>query len=286
MLEEVFALADRYTVLRDGRSVACGRIADVDARALVAHMVGRDVGELYPRSNRTPGEVVARVDRLAGARLPREASLELRRGEVLGIAGLIGAGRTELLRALFGLDAVVRGELSVLALSGPASPRARWEQGVGMVSEDRQGEGLALSLAVADNLCLPLLPNFPRGLDRAAAPWIDRLGIRCASPRQTVSSLSGGNQQKVALARLLAADCDLLFLDEPTRGIDVGAKAEIYALIDELARAQRAILLVSSYLPELLGLCDRIAVMSRGRLGPARPARGLDPHSILLEATA
>ena len=291
VLEEVFALADRFAVLRDGRSVASGRIADVDARALVAHMVGRDVGELYPHSVRTPGEVVARVEGLAGVRRPREASLELRRGEVLGIAGLVGAGRTELVRALFGLDPVARGDISVLALEGSATPRARWRQGVGMVSEDRQREGLALSLAVADNLFLPKLPGFSRPIDRAALPWLERLGVRCASPREPIARLSGGNQQKVALARLLAAGCDLLLLDEPTRGIDIGAKAQIYALIDELARgdpaagrAPCAILLVSSYLPELLGLSDRIAVMSKGRLGPARPARDLDAHAILLEA--
>jgi ribose transport system ATP-binding protein len=292
VLEEVFALADRFTVLRDGRSVASGNIADVDARALVAHMAGRDVGEVYPRSSRTPGEVVLRVEQLAGVRLPRDASLELRRGEVLGVAGLVGAGRTELLRALFGLDPIARGEVTAIALSGPASPRARWEQGAGMVSEDRAGEGLALGLSVGENLLLPSLPRFPRATDRAAAPWIERLRIRCSSPRQLAGRLSGGNQQKIALARLLAADCDLLLLDEPTRGIDVAAKAEIYALVDELARpdtgsgrAPRAVLLVSSYLPELLGLCDRIAVMRRGELGPARPARELDLHSILLEAT-
>jgi ribose transport system ATP-binding protein len=292
VLEEVFAVADRYTVLRDGRSVASGPIAGVDARSLVAHMVGRDVGEIYPRSARSPGDVVARIENLAGVRLPRAASLEIRRGEVLGLAGLVGAGRTELLRALFGLDPVLRGEISVLALRGPASPRARWAQRVGMVSEDRQGEGLALSLSVADNLCLPSLRALsraglatPRAVERSAAPWIDRLRVRCRSPREQVALLSGGNQQKVALARLLAADCDILLLDEPTRGIDVAAKAEIYALIDELARAGRAVLLVSSYLPELLGLCDRIAVMSRGRLGPARPAADLDAHGILLAAT-
>ena len=285
VLEEVFALADRFLVLRDGRSVASGHLADVDARALVAHMAGREVGDVYPRSARAPGEVVLRVQNLAGARLPRDASLEIRRGEVLGIAGLVGAGRTELLRVLFGLDPIARGEVSLLALSGSASPGARWAQGAGMVSEDRQGEGLALGLSVGENLLLPALPRFPRAVDRAAQPWIERLCVRCASPRQPVGRLSGGNQQKVALARLLAADCDLLLLDEPTRGIDVAAKAEVYALVDELARGGRAVLLVSSYLPELLGLCDRIAVMRRGALGPARPTRELDLHAILLEAT-
>ena len=295
VLDEVFALADRFVVLRDGRSVAAGRLADVGARALVAHMAGRDVGELYPRSPRAPGEVVLRLDGLSGVRLPRGASLELRRGEVLGIAGLVGAGRTELLRAIFGLDPVARGGISVLSLSGPATPHERWGQGAGFVSEDRQKEGLALGLTVADNLCLPSLPRLagPGALEAAAAPWIERLRIRCTSPSQSIGRLSGGNQQKVALARLLAADCDLLLLDEPTRGIDVGAKAEIYALVDALARGDlardvrpRAVLLVSSELEELLGLSDRVAVLRRGVLGPARSARGLDLRDVLHEATS
>jgi ribose transport system ATP-binding protein len=216
---------------------------------------------------------------------------------VVGIAGLVGAGRTELLRALFGLDPVVRGEVRVGAWSGPASPARRWRQGVGLVSEDRQGEGLAAALSVADNLTLSALRGLgpgplvsPRGQEQASRRWIERLDIRCRSPRQPVRALSGGNQQKVALARLLHAEVDVLLLDEPTRGIDVGAKAEIYRLIDRLARgegtaAPRGVLIVSSYLPELLGVCDRIAVMRRGRLGPARPVGELDEHRIMREAT-
>ncbi len=201
------------------------------------------------------------------------------------------------MRALFGLDAVVKGEVKVGTWSGPASPARRWRQGVGMVSEDRQGEGLAASLSVADNLTLPALRGlgpgplvFPAGQERASRRWIERLDIHCTSPRQPVKALSGGNQQKVALARLLHAGVDVLLLDEPTRGIDVGAKAGIYRLIDELARgegarAPRGVLIVSSYLPELLGICDRIAVMRRGRLGPARPVGELDEHLIMREAT-
>jgi len=285
VLEEVLALADRFLVLRDGRSVASGDVAGIDAKTLVTHMVGREIGAASPRSSREPGEAVARIAGLGGQRLLREASLEIRRGEVLGIAGLLGSGRTELVRAIFGLEPVVRGELAVLSLSGPSHPRVRWEQGAGMLSEDRQGEGLALSLSVAENLLLPSLPRFPRGIDGAATAWVDRLAIRCAGPGQAVRNLSGGNQQKVALARLLAADCDLWLLDEPTRGIDVGAKAEIYALIDELARGGAAVLLVSSSLEELLGISDRISVMRDGSLGPARPARELDRHALLLEAT-
>ncbi len=291
-LEEVFALADAYTVLRDGAVTERGAIADTDAGRLIAAMVGRPIGELYARSPSTPGEVVLSTRALSGATLPRSADLELHRGEVVGIAGLVGAGRTEFVRALFGLDPVVRGTVTMLGLDGPRSPHARWAQGVGIVSEDRAKEGLALDLALSENVVLPRLPPFTSDarVDGAAEPWLERLAVKRRSPRQRVRELSGGNQQKVALARLLAAGVDVLLLDEPTRGIDVGAKAEVYRWIDALARGRGAarpcaVLVVSSVLPELLGICDRIAVMTRGHLGPARPARELDEHALLLEAT-
>ena len=292
-LEEVIELADRAVVLRDGASVATLERAELSPERLVAAMVGREVSELYPRSAATPGEVVARVSGLRGLGKLREASLELRRGEVLGIAGLVGAGRTELLRALFGLDRVVAGELRVLALDGARGPSERWMQGVGLASEDRKREGLALGLSIADNLCQPRLDRHARGgwirgasTEDAARDWIARLGIRCAGPSQPVGRLSGGNQQKVALARLLHCDADILLLDEPTRGVDVAAKAEIYRLIDELARGSRprAVLMVSSYLPELFGTCDRIAVMARGVLGVARDVDAIDERGVMLEA--
>ena len=297
-LEEVKEIADRFTVLRDGKSVGSGDTASAPVSDIIALMVGRTVDDMYPTSERTPGEVVLEIEGLAGADGPEFASLQLRRGEVLGIAGLVGAGRTELLRTLFGLDPVVRGKVRVGAYVSPASPAQRWAQGMGMVSEDRKTEGLALSLSVAENMTLSKLGPFGRaGLvwpwkqDDAASQWIRRMGIRCRGPRQTISDLSGGNQQKVAIARLLHHNADVLLLDEPTRGIDVGAKAQIYHLIDELAlgnaatgRRPRAVLMVSSYLPELLGVCDRIAVMCRGRLGPARPIEELDEHQIMREA--
>jgi ribose transport system ATP-binding protein len=257
-------------------------------------MVGRDVEQHVRRRANTPGEVVVRLDKLAGVKLPTDASLEVRRGEIVGIAGLVGAGRTELLRALFGLEPVVRGELRVLALDGPRTPRERWGQGVGLLSEDRKREGLALELSLADNLLLPRASTLSRAgvltrgaLERSAAPWLAKLGVKCAGPGQRTGALSGGNQQKVALARLLAADADVLLLDEPTRGVDVAAKAEIYALIEDFARGserQRAVLVVSSYLPELLGLCDAIAVMERGQLRARRPVSELDEASVLREA--
>jgi ribose transport system ATP-binding protein len=298
-IEEVKRVADRVTVLRDGQVVGAGNVDAITTNEIIALMVGRQVEELYPRSARQAGQVVLEVEDLAGMEKPESASLQLRRGEVLGIAGLVGAGRTELLRTIFGLAPVRRGRIRLGLYTGPASPVRRWMQGGGILSEDRKQEGLALSLSVADNMTLSRLRGFgPFGLvlpslqNKAARHWIERLDIRCRDPRQLVSSLSGGSQQRVALARLLQHDVDVLLLDEPTRGIDVAAKAMIYRLIDALAagapdegRPPKAILIVSSYLPELMGVCDRVAVMCRGRLGPTHRIDKVDEHKLMLEAT-
>jgi ribose transport system ATP-binding protein len=292
VLEEVQRVADRFTVLRDGETVGGGAVAGTSASEMVRLMAGRQLHELFPRSARQPGDVVLELKDVAGLDKPQSASLQLRRGEVLGIGGLVGAGRTELLRAIFGLDPIRRGHIRVAAFVGPASPVARLSQGVGFLSEDRKGEGLAVSLSVADNITLSRLEGLgpwrlvlPRRQHAASRAWIGELKIRCAGPGQAVVELSGGSQQKVALARLLHHDVDVLLLDEPTRGIDVASKAQIYQVIDDLARAGRAVLLVSSYLPELLGICDRVAMMTRGVLGPGRPAVALDEHQLLMEAT-
>ncbi len=293
-LEEVQQVADRFTVLRDGRTVGGGAVAGTPTDEIIRLMVGKKIEQLYPRSARAPGDTVLVIQDLAGRQKPVSASLTLRRGEVLGIAGLVGAGRTEFLRALFGLDPVRQGVIKLGLFSGPAAPAARWRQGLGLVSEDRKNEGLALALSIADNMTLSNLRGlgpagliFPVRQATAARLQIDALGIRCRGPGQTAGDLSGGNQQKVALARLLDHDVDILLLDEPTRGIDVASKAQIYALIDELVskrRPPKAVLMVSSYLPELLGVCDRVAVMCRGRLGPPRPVSETDEHRLLLEA--
>ncbi|HTS16446.1 MAG TPA: sugar ABC transporter ATP-binding protein [Verrucomicrobiae bacterium] len=292
VLEEVQEISTRFVVLRDGESVGSGGTEGTPVERIIALMVGRDVGELYPRSARSPGEILLEIKDLAGIGKPLQASLQLRRGEVLGIAGLVGAGRTELLRAIFGLDPVRNGEIRVAQYSGPATPNRRWAQRVGMVSEDRKTQGLALGLSIADNITLPRLEGFgpwpivfPSRQRQACRPWIEKIPIKCAGASQRVVTLSGGNQQKVAIARLLHADVDVLLLDEPTRGIDVGSKAQIYQLIDELARRGRAILMVSSYLPELLGVCDRIAVMSRGRLSETRARTDWDEHQLMATAT-
>jgi ribose transport system ATP-binding protein len=287
-IEEVKAIADRFVVLRDGRNVGEGATADSSGEQIVSMMVGRGLDDLYHRGSRIAGEIVVTVEELTAGSAP----LTLRRGEVLGIAGLLGAGRTRLLRTIFGLEPVTRGRITVGAYAGPSAPHERWQQGMGMLSEDRVGEGLAAGLSIADNMTLsklhslgPAFTVMPARQEAAAARWVDRLGIRSVHPRQTVRELSGGNQQKVAVARLLHHDVDVLVLDEPTRGIDVASKAQIYRLVDELVGDRKAVLLVSSYLPELLGVCDRIAVMSRGRIGPSRPVEEWTEHSLLMEAS-
>ncbi len=292
-LEEVQRVAQRFTVLRDGRTVAGGAVAETPMADVIAAMIGRRLEEFFPRVPHEPGEVLLGVSDLAGVRLPHRASLELRRGEILGLAGLAGAGRTEFLRALFALDPVRSGEVRIAGVPAPArSPRERLTQGIGFSSEDRKRDGLLLDTSVAVNITLSRLQPFVRrgwiqGRARAdaARSWVERLGIRCAGVDQPVGDLSGGNQQKVVLARLLHHDAQVLLLDEPTRGVDVASKVEIYRLLGELAARGKALLMVSSYLPELLGVCDRIAVMHRGVLGAARPVDDWTEHS-LLEAAA
>ncbi len=299
-LEEVREIAGRYTVLRDGRSVASGSITDASNDQLIAHMVGRAALTSRPplrsgEGERHEGNVILAVHDVALPPVLKHASFELRRGEVLGIAGLMGSGRSELIRALFGLEPRASGRLALggrpLAVSG-ARPSRRLAQGFGYLSEDRRREGLALTLSVADNLTATRFSACSPGwgwldLDRqraAATRWIDALHIRAAAPTQPVRALSGGNQQKVAVGRLLHQDAAVLLLDEPTRGIDVGSRAQIYEAIARSAAQGKAVLLVSSYLPELFQLCDRLAVMSRGRLSAARPIAQWTPETVLATA--
>jgi len=286
-LEEVQTLSDRCTILRDGATVASAPTAELSTEAIVNHMVGRQVDELYHRSSRHPGEVILETENLTSPPNVLSASLQLHRGEVLGLAGLIGAGRSDLLQSIFGLAPIKSGALRVAAYAGKPSPRHAWREGLGYLSEDRKTEGLALNLSLAENLTLPRLPWLlnPATLATETGTWLEKLGVRAAGPNQAIGELSGGNQQKVAFGRLLRNDAEILLLDEPTRGIDIGAKQTLYRLIDELADQGKAVLLVSSYLPELLGTCDRIAVMCRGTLGPARPVAEWTEHSIMLAAT-
>jgi ribose transport system ATP-binding protein len=292
-LEEIREIADRYTVLRDGRTTGTGAVRDTSTEAIIEMMVGRRLGDMFPRSPHTPGDVILRLKDLCGDPIPTDVNLELRRGEVLGIAGLIGAGRTELLRSVFGLDPVTRGTIRVAAITDRgATPAKRLGQGVGLLSEDRKSEGLATGLSVVDNMTLSHLTPFARfgwlnlrARRVAGERWLERLSIRARNVEQPVASLSGGNQQKVAIARLLHHDCDVLLLDEPTRGIDVGSKVQVYELIGKLAEQGKAVLFVSSYLPELLGVCDRIGVMSRGKLVEILPTAEWTEQRIMAVAT-
>lgn len=299
-LEEVCRLSDHLTVIRDGQVIGTRRTREVNEVEISAMMVGRQLECTHARQSRHRGEEVLIVRDLVGPRSrPAGASLVLHRREVLGLAGLVGTGRTELIRCIFGLDAVKSGAICVAGLDGWREPHARWRQGVGMVSEDRKAEGLATSLSLVENITLPGMCRrgfgwiSPAALARESQYLVDQLSLKCRSVHDRVSRLSGGNQQKVAIARLLHARADVFLLDEPTRGIDVGSKAAIYRIIDQLAsgdmypgRPPAAVLIVSSYLPELLTVCDRIAVMNRGRICAVHDARSTTEHAIMLAATA
>jgi ribose transport system ATP-binding protein len=294
-LEEVEAVADRFTVLRDGQAVATGAVREFHRDQIVEQMVGRRLVEQFPRVPHQAGEPLLQLSNVAGVKLPRGVSLTLRRGEILGIAGILGAGRTELLRVVYGLDPVRAGKVQIRSV-GPTNGctvRSRIAQGVGFLSEDRKAEGLALAQSIEDNVTYSRLGSSGRlgwirvGARRAAVDrWLKKLGVRCSGPSQPVCELSGGNQQKVALGRLLHQKADLLLLDEPTRGVDVGSKAEIYRLIGELAAQNAAVLFVSSYLPELLGVCDQLAVMARGRLSQVQPVAEWTPERVMAFATS
>jgi len=287
-LEEIRRVCDHYVILRDGRSVAAGTLTGASESQIVSLMVGRRIDELFPNVPHTPGQTMLAVESLSGIQKPHNVTFELRRGEILGIAGLVGAGRTELIRSIFALDPVRTGHIRVSThLPGP-TPKARIRSGLAFVSEDRKREGLALSCSIADNITYSRLSPYNRAgwlnlrkRRQAVTNWMQDLEIKAASPDAATLSLSGGNQQKVAIARVLHQQADVLLLDEPTRGIDVATKAIIYRLIGELAASGKAILFVSSYLQELLRVCDRIGVMSRGRLREIRPANEWTQESLL-----
>jgi len=283
-LEEIREIADSFTVLRDGASVMHGSLQETTDAQIITAMVGRPVETLFPerRPLRT-GERVLEVRHLSAPPAVRDASFELYRGEVLGVAGLVGSGRTKMIRSLLGLLPAKTGEIIIGKELLPARAQSSklkklMAHGVGYLSEDRKGEGLALGLSVADNATITNLSSCSRWgwLNRRAqaeqtARWIQKLRIKVHSPGSPAAKLSGGNQQKVAIARLLHQGARIVLMDEPTRGVDIGSKAQIYEAIAEMAGAGCSIMIVSSYLPELFGVCDRIAVMVRGILSPARP---------------
>ena len=290
-LEEIRQVCDSYAVLRDGHSVGAGELADTTDSQIVSLMVGRGVADLFPSVPHTPGETLLTISHLSGTRAPQEASLELKRGEIFGLAGLIGAGRTELLRCLFALDPVRNGTVKVASVTVAPNTRARIRAGLGLVSEDRKAEGLAQTRSIADNLTYSRLQPYTRAgilnLRKRRSEvlhWMKQLQVKANSPEQAIGELSGGNQQKVAIARVLHQQADILLLDEPTRGIDVGTKSEIYRLMGQLAAEGKVVLFVSSYLTELLATCDRIGVMSSGILREVRPTNQWTEESIMSTA--
>jgi len=276
-MDEIRRIANRVTVLRDGRRVATHGVAEVTPADLVREMVGHDLPERKASGARSAGAVAMRVNHLSAGERVRDVSFEVREGEILGLAGLIGSGRTETLRAIFGADRKDRGQVYVGASDRPVlirEPSDAVRAGIGMVPEDRKLDGLLLAQSVRVNTTLATLRRHvqaggwldSRAETRTTISLRDRLGLRCASAEQPVSELSGGNQQKVVIARWLARNCKVLLFDEPTRGIDVAAKDTVYQLLRDLAGEGKAVVVVSSELTELMALCDRILVMSAGSI--------------------
>jgi ribose transport system ATP-binding protein len=294
-MDELQRIADRVTVMRDGRTVATVPMAGTRVETIISMMVGRELEAVASHAPDTPRhEVVLEVKHLNRGRAVRDVSFSLRRGEILGFAGLMGAGRTEVARAVFGADRIDGGEIRVHG--APArirSPQEAVAHGIGYLSEDRKQFGLATGLDVTTNVVLPSLRRYARArsfldagaMRQAAQRSVEQLAIKTPSVDQAVRLLSGGNQQKIVIAKWLLRDCDILFFDEPTRGIDVGAKAEIYKLLAALAEAGKAIVMISSELPEVLRMSHRILVMCEGRITGELAAAEATQESIMHLAT-
>ena len=290
-LDEIFRIADRVTVMRDGRVVDTLPVSELNEDGLVRLMVGREVGNLYPKPEAEIGDVLLRASGVSRGGVLKDCSFEVRSGEILGFAGLVGAGRTELARAVFGADPVDSGNVE---LEGETlrirNPQDAIESGIGYLTEDRKGEGLALQLGMDQNITLANLPSrfgfLSLGAERRTARRRrDELNIRTPSIRRSVQVLSGGNQQKVVVAKWLETEAKVLFFDEPARGIDVGAKAEMFGLIGDLAKEGRGTVLISSYLPELLNMCDRILVMREGEVAGVIPREEFSEERVISLAT-
>ncbi len=273
-MEEIFSICDRITILRDGNYVGVRKIKETTFEEIVQMMVGRELGERFPERNSQIGEVKLVAKNLTSNGLFEDVSFELRKGEVLGIAGLMGAGRTEVVQSIFGYKTLTSGELY---LNGKQvkikKPEDAIKLGFGYVTEDRKCEGLVLDFSVSENLSLTNLSTISsNGIIKAEKEkslyntMVKRLGVRTSGPAQTVKSLSGGNQQKIVIAKWLGINPDILILDEPTRGVDIGAKKEIYSIINSLAEKGVSIIMISSELPEIIGMVDRVLIMHEGKL--------------------
>jgi rhamnose transport system ATP-binding protein len=291
--DEVFDLCDTITVMRDGSYVATHRTSDTSSPAIVAEMVGREVADLFPKTPAEIGEPVLEVEGLQSRGVFHDVSFTVRRGEIVGLAGLVGAGRSEIARAVFGVDGYDAGRVR---LNGREirrrSPRAAIDAGMAFVPEDRRAQGLVTEASVARNVASVIRGGLARaGLlttgaeNRAAGPWAGRLEVKTNALDMSARTMSGGNQQKVVIAKWLATEPDLLIIDEPTRGIDVGTKSEVHRLLSELAGQGMAILMISSELPEVLGMADRVLVVCEGRITADLPRADATPEAVMHAAT-
>jgi ribose transport system ATP-binding protein len=273
-MEEIFKISDRVTVMRDGLSVNTYQTSETDVKTIVHDMVGRDMGDFYPDRHAKFGEVLLKAENLTRNGVFKNVNFEVHSGEILAFSGLMGAGRTEIMRAIFGIDKLDSGKLLIKGQEVKiASPEAAIKNNIGFVTEDRKDEGLILDATLSDNIDLPSINGFVKHgfIDKKADQdfvemLIKRLGVRAQSPQDLAQSLSGGNQQKVVLAKWVGSGSQVLILDEPTRGVDVGAKREIYDLMNELTDRGTAIIMVSSDLDEVLGFSDNIAVVYEGKI--------------------
>ena len=292
-LEEMYALCQRVTVLRDGALVTSAPLADIDHDTLVRSMVGRSVEQLFPKRDTEPGAVALTVDGLSRRGVFADVSFTVRAGEIVGLAGLVGSGRSEVARAVFGVD---ERDAGTVTLGGKplvaGNPRAAIAAGLAMVPEDRREQGLILELSIERNATLPRLSDVSRwGLVRRAREralagrWAERLGVKLRRLTDPVATLSGGNQQKVVIGKWLATEPTVLIVDEPTRGIDIGAKVEVHALLSELAAAGLAVLMISSELAEVLGMADRVVVMHEGRVTAELSRAEASEEAVLRAAT-
>ena len=295
--DEIFTIADRYTVMRDGRFVEAGRVAGIDQDRLVELMVGRSVEAMFPKAEAAIGAPVLEVRDLCHPTEFDGVSFQLSAGEIMGFYGLVGAGRSEVMQAIFGLTRPSRGEIRLagrpVRLPDPAAAIAA---GIAYVPEDRQGQGAVLAMSIGDNITLPILQRIVGGLwgglwlDRAkeasiAGRFATRLGVKATGLDQPVDELSGGNQQKVVIGKWLATEPKVVILDEPTKGIDVGSKAKVHEFMGELVRHGLAVILVSSELPEVIAMSDRVVVMHEGRIGAAFDRSAATPEAIITAAT-
>jgi inositol transport system ATP-binding protein len=293
-MDEVFAISDDVTVFRDGRWVDTRPAGELDRDQLIALMVGRELTNLFPKSHAKIGDVVMRVVGLHRSDVVQDVSFELRRGEILGIAGLMGAGRTEVLETIFGVHPADSGTVEVEGrVRRIREPRDAIDAGLALLTEDRKLTGIMGVLSVRDNMAVAALPKFsPRGvlrrsgIDEACQDQRRRLALKTPSLNQLIQNLSGGNQQKVLLSRWLLTLPDILMIDEPTRGIDVGAKSEIHRLMGELAQQGKAIVMVSSEMPEILGMSDRVLVMCDGRISGELARADATQERVMQLATA